>query len=270
MTKVVLITGISSGMGRAAALYFKQQGFEVYGGARRVGKLTDLKELGIHTQTLDVTDQISVRKLVDRAIAEQGQIDVLINNAGYGEFGPIEEVPIENAKKQFDVNVFGAAQITKFVLPKMRQQGFGRIVNISSVGANIYSPLGGWYYTTKASLNMWSDVLDSEVKPFGVRSVIVQPGLTKSEWSKIAFDNAEKNLVNDSPYTNVLTKTEELFDKITFSEATAEDLAKVFFKAATDVKPKRRYYHSIIDHGMVFVARAMPNTYRFALNKLMK
>ncbi|CAJ1178636.1 short-chain type dehydrogenase [Companilactobacillus paralimentarius DSM 13238 = JCM 10415] len=270
MKKVAIITGISSGMGKAAVLYFKEQGFEVYGGARRIERLVDLKEQGIHTQSLDVTDAISVRALVDRAISEQGQIDVLVNNAGYGEFGPIEEVPIENAKKQFDVNVFGAAQITKYVLPQMRQQGSGRIVNISSVGSNIYSPLGGWYYTTKASLNMWSDVLDQEVKQFGIRSVIVQPGLTKSEWSKIAFENAKKNLVEDSPYENMLDKTEELFSKITFSEATAEDLAKVFYRAATDIKPKRRYYHSIVDHGMVLVARTMPNTYRAVLSKMMK
>jgi len=269
MTKVVLITGISSGMGRAAALYFKQQGFEVYGGERLVERLTELTDLGIHTQKLDVTDQFSLRELVDRAVSEQGQIDVLINNAGYGEFGPIEEVPVENAKKQFDVNVFGADRITQLVLPVMRRQGYGRIVNISSVGANIYSPLGGWYYTTKASLNMWSDVLDQEVKQFGIRSVIVQPGMTKSEWSKIAFANAKKNLADNSPYTGLLNKTESLFSQITGS-ATSEELAQVFYKAATDIKPKRRYYHSLADHGMVLVARAMPNTYRAVLSKLMK
>jgi Short-chain alcohol dehydrogenase of unknown specificity len=99
MSKVVIITGISSGMGHAAALYFKQQGFEVYGGARRVERLEDLNEAGIHTQKLDVTDKISLRALVDRVVKEQGQIDVLINNAGYGEYGPLEEVSIENAKK---------------------------------------------------------------------------------------------------------------------------------------------------------------------------
>jgi len=269
MTKVVIITGISSGMGRAAALYFQKQGYEVYGGARRVERLEDLKELGIHTQALDVTDKISTRELVDRAVSEQGQVDVLINNAGYGEFGPIEEVPVENAKKQFDVNLFGADRITQYVLPVMRRQGYGRIVNISSVGSNIYSPLGGWYYATKASLNMWSDVLDQEVKQFGIRSVIVQPGMTKSEWSKIAFENAKKNLTEDSPYTELTDKAEDLFSKISGS-ATSEQLAVLFYKAATDVKPKRRYYHSISDHGLVLMARVMPNTYRAALNFIMK
>jgi len=269
MTKVVIITGISSGMGRAAAFYFKEQGFEVYGGARRVERLEDLKEQGIHTQKLDVTDNISLREIVDRAVSEQGRIDVLINNAGYGEFGPIEEVPVENAQKQFDVNLFGADRITQLVLPVMRRQNSGRIVNISSVGSNIYSPLGGWYYATKASLNMWSDVLDQEVKQFGIRSVIVQPGMTKSEWSKIAFENAKKNLVDNSPYTKMMDKTEQLMNSIT-GGATSEELAKVFYKAATDIRPKRRYYHSLADHGMVLVARTMPNTYRAVLSKLMK
>jgi len=269
MAKVVIITGISSGMGRAAALYFQKQGFEVYGGARRVERLVDLQEQGIHTQELDVTDKLSVRGLADHVISEEGHVDVLINNAGYGEYGPLEEVPIENAKKQFDVNLFGVDQITQLVLPFMRHQGSGRIVNISSIAANVYSPLGGWYHATKAGLNMWSDVLDTEVRRFGIRSVIVQPGLTKSEWSKIAFENARKNLVDDSPYENLVDKLDHLFGEIG-TGATSEDLAKVFYCAATDVRPKRRYYNSIMDHGMVMVARTMPNTYRAALNLLMK
>lgn len=269
MTKVVVITGISSGMGRAAALYFQKQGFEVYGGARRVERLVDLQEQGIHTQKLDVTDKLSIRGLIDHVVSEQNRIDVLINNAGYGEYGPLEEVPLENAKRQFDVNLFAVDQITQYVLPVMRRQGFGRIVNISSIAANIYSPLGGWYHATKAGLNMWSDVLDSEVRRFGIRSVIVQPGLTKSEWSQIALNNARKNLLEDSPYEDMVDKVEKLFSMIG-TGATSEELAKVFYKAATDQRPKRRYYHSIVDHSLVMVARTMPNTYRAVINKLME
>lgn len=269
MTKVAVITGISSGMGRAAAIYFKEQGFEVYGGARRIERLNDLSEMGIHAQRLDVTDKISIRSLIDRTIQEQGRIDVLINNAGYGEYGPLEEVPIEKAKKQFDVNLFGAAQVTQFVLPIMRQLGSGRIVNVSSIGANVYSPLGGWYHATKASLNMWSDVLNSEVKGFGIRSVIVQPGVTKSEWFKIATDNARANLLENSPYTELVDKVEKLLSSIN-GGATSEDLAKLFYKAATDQHPRRRYYNSFMDHSMVLAARTMPNTYRAVLSVLMK
>lgn len=269
MTKVAIITGISSGMGKASALYFKSKGFEVYGGARRVERLKDLNEQAIHTQALDVTDKISVRSLVDRVVSEQSRIDVLINNAGYGEYGPLEEVPIENAKKQFDVNLFGVGQITQYVLPIMRRQKSGRIINISSIGADVYSPLGGWYHATKASLNMWSDVLDSEVKRFGIRSVVVQPGITKSEWSKIAFENARKNLKDNSPYEELINKVENLFNQIG-SGATSEDLAKIFYQAATDKNPKRRYYNSVMDHGMVLIAKKMPNTYRKVLTRLIK
>lgn len=269
MKRVAIITGISSGMGKASALYFKQQGFEVYGGARRVERLVDLNEQGIHTQQLDVTDKLSVRGLVDRVVSEQGRIDVLINNAGYGEFGPLEEVPIAKAQKQFDVNLFAVDQLTQFVLPVMRRQNSGRIVNISSIGADVYSPLGGWYYATKAGLSMWSDVLDSEVRNFGIRSVVIQPGLTKSEWSKIAFENARRNLNDNSPYENVVDKVERLFSEIS-NGATSEDLAKLFYKAATDIHPKRRYFNSVMDHGMVMIARSMPNTYRTVLHRLMK
>lgn len=269
MTKVAIITGISSGMGKSSALYFKSKGFEVYGGARRVERLKDLNEQAIHTQALDVTDKISVRSLVDRVVSEQSRIDVLINNAGYGEYGPLEEVPIENAKKQFDVNLFGVGQITQYVLPIMRRQKSGRIINISSIGADVYSPLGGWYHATKASLNMWSDVLDSEVKRFGIRSVVVQPGITKSEWSKIAFENARKNLKENSPYEELINKVENLFNQIG-SGATSEDLAKIFYQAATDKNPKRRYYNSVMDHGMVLIAKKIPNTYRKVLTRLIK
>lgn len=269
MSKVAIITGISSGMGHAAALLFHEKGFEVYGGARRVERMQDLIEQGIHAQKLDMTDKISMRALVDRAAHEQGRIDVLINNAGYGEYGPLEEVPIENAKKQFDVNLFGADQLTQLVLPVMRQQHFGRIVNISSIGGDVYTPLGGWYHATKASVDMWSDVLDLEVKRFGIRSVVVQPGGTKTEWKSTALNNARKNLAENSPYEPLVNKVEKVFDLTGFN-TSANDLSKVFYKAATDKRPKRRYYHSISDHAVVKIARTMPNLYHAVISKLTK
>lgn len=269
MTKVAIITGISSGMGHAAALYFKQQGFEVYGGARRMNMMQDLVEQGIHVQELDLMDKISIRQLVDRTVQEQGKIDVLINNAGYGEYGPIEEVPTEKAKRQFEVNLFGANEITQLVLPVMRRQEGGRIVNISSIGGDLYTPLGGWYHATKAGINMWSDVLDSEVKQFGIRSVVVQPGGTDTEWGSVAMQNAKKNLEENSPYEPLVDKMSTMFENMNNNSngATAEDLAAVFYKAATDAKPKRRYFNSMTDHAAVIFARTMPNVYRAMLSK---
>ncbi|KRN99449.1 SDR family NAD(P)-dependent oxidoreductase [Companilactobacillus kimchiensis] len=270
MTKTAIITGISSGMGHAAALYFKENGFEVYGGARRMNMMQDLAEAGIHVQELDLTDKISIRQLVDRTVKEAGQVDVLINNAGYGEFGPIEEVPTEKARRQFEVNLFGANEITQLVLPVMRRQGFGRIVNISSIGGDLYMPLGGWYHATKAGLDMWSDVLDMEVKQFGIRSVVVQPGGTDTEWGSIAMETAKKNLEENSPYTKLVDKISGSLDSASNSRmagASAEDLAKLFYRAATDIKPKRRYFNSVGDHAAVIFSRTMPNAYRALVSR---
>lgn len=273
MTKVAIITGISSGMGHAAALYFKEQGFEVYGGARRMNRMQDLVEQGIHAQELDMTDKLSIRQLVDHTVKEAGQIDVLINNAGYGEYGPLEEVPVENAKRQFEVNLFGADVITQFVLPVMRRQGYGRIVNVSSIGGDLYTPLGGWYHATKAGINMWSDVLDAEVRQFGIRSVVVQPGGTDTEWGSVAMDHAKENLEADSPYESLVDKMSDMLGQMSNGStplpmASAEDLAKLFYRAATDIRPKRRYFNSIADHAAVVFARTMPGAYRALINKM--
>ncbi|MCS6105753.1 SDR family NAD(P)-dependent oxidoreductase, partial [Clostridium botulinum] len=178
----------------------------------------------------------------------------------------LEEVPTEKARKQFEVNLFGANEITQFVLPVMRRQRSGRIVNISSIGGDLYTPLGGWYSATKAGINMWSDVLDTEVKPFGIRSVVVQPGGTATEWQSVAIGNARKNLQENSPYEALVNKTEEMSSKVNIT-ATADDLARLFYKAATDVKPKRRYFNSISDHAAVIFARTMPNTYRAVISR---
>lgn len=265
---VVLISGISSGMGKEAAKIFLNKGWIVYGGARRLDLMKHLTNLGVHTGKLDVTDEASVEKLVGKVINEQGRIDVLINNAGYGEYGPLEEVPVEKAKHQFEVNLFGAARMTHAVLPIMKKQHSGRIINISSIAGDIYTPLGGWYHSSKAALSMWSDVLDLEIKLFGMRSITIQPGGTKSEWLRLAVDNAKNNAKNSS-YTKLTNQVAKTYGK--FSQgATSTDLAKLFYKAATDKKPKRRYYHSAFDRGSVITARTFPGLYKFIVRKLFR
>ena len=161
MEKVVLITGASNGMGFEAAKIFAANNWIVYAGARRLEKMAPLENSGVKTSILDVTDHQSNVDFVARALKEQGHIDVLVNNAGYGEYGPLEEVSLDTARKQLDTNLFGAADLAQLVLPSMRQQQSGRIVNISSIGANMYTPLGGWYHVTKFGLNVWSDVLEA-------------------------------------------------------------------------------------------------------------
>ena len=176
-SQIILITGASSGMGKETALRLIAEGHIVYGAARRVEKMLDLVEAGGHVLLMDVTDQAQVQAGIDRIIAEQGRIDVLVNNAGYGSYGSVEETPIDDARRQFDVNLFGLARLTQLVIPHMRERQSGKIINISSVGGKIYTPLGAWYHATKHALEGWSDCLRLELKPFGIDVVIVEPGL---------------------------------------------------------------------------------------------
>lgn len=258
--RVILITGASSGMGYAATQLFAKHGWEVYAGARRVEKIPTGSK--IHPLHLDVTDADSRLQFVKDALGDGLRVDVLLNNAGYGEFGPIEEVSLDKVHKQLETNLVGASELTKLVLPQMRQQGTGRIINNSSIGGDVYSPLGGWYYVTKRGLNVWSDVLDTEIRQFGLRSVIIEPGGTQSSWLDIAMDNAIHNLKPDSPYTPLAEGTQKLLSgMLKTTEASAEDLAKVFYRAATERHPKRRYYFGLTDRMLARFVRNHPGVF---------
>jgi short-subunit dehydrogenase len=152
MKKIVLITGASSGMGKETALLLAQNGYNVYGAARRTDKMSDLQEAGVGTLAMDVTNDESMVNGVNQIIAKEGKIDILINNAGFGSFGAVEDVTIADARYQLEVNLFGAARLTQLVLPYMRRQHWGKIVNISSIGGKIATPFGGWYHASKFAL----------------------------------------------------------------------------------------------------------------------
>lgn len=257
--QVAIITGISSGMGRAAAIMFNERGWIVYGGARRVERLQDLADMGIKVQALDVTDPDSNKALVARVLDEQGRIDALINNAGYGEYGPLEEVSIAKAKQQFEVNLFGLADITQLVLPVMRAQKSGRIVNNSSIGGRLYAPLGGWYHASKHALEAYSDVLRLEVKRFGIQVSVIEPGGTKTEWGEIANENGMANTDKSSPYYGLV----QAFAKATtegsnFPLAMPEKIAELMWHAVTDKKAKTRYLPGAFEKLSAFMARKLP------------
>jgi NAD(P)-dependent dehydrogenase (short-subunit alcohol dehydrogenase family) len=188
-TKTALVTGASSGIGEATALKLHGLGYAVYGAARRTDRLQQLATRGIRPLAMDVTDDDSMRAGVEQIIAETGRVDALINNAGYGSYGAIEDVPLDEARRQFDVNVFGAMRLTQTVLPHMRRQHSGTGGNISSMGGKIHTPLGGWYHGTKFALEALSDCLRLEVKPFGIDVVVIEPGGIKTEWGGIAADH---------------------------------------------------------------------------------
>lgn len=187
-TKVALVTGASSGIGAATVYRLKALGFTVYAAARRVERMQNLTDSSVHVLAMDVTDDASMQAGIARIIARSGRIDVLVNNAGYGSYGAVEDVPLDEARMQFEVNVFGAARLCQLVLPYMRAQRSGTIVNISSMGGKLHTPLGAWYHGTKFALEAISDCLRMEVQPFGIDVVVVEPGGIRTEWADIAAE----------------------------------------------------------------------------------
>jgi NAD(P)-dependent dehydrogenase (short-subunit alcohol dehydrogenase family) len=192
VTRTALVTGASAGIGEATALRLKALGYTVYGAARRVERMSGLTDAGVQVLKMDVTDDASMVAGVEAIIADTGRIDVLVNNAGYGSYGALEDVPMSEARYQFDVNIFGLARLTQLVLPHMRGQGTGYIVNVSSVGGKIYEPLGSWYHATKFAVEGLSDSLRLEVAPFGIKVVVIEPGAIATEWSGIAAEGLVK------------------------------------------------------------------------------
>lgn len=241
MKKVILITGASSGIGKATALQLIKEGHIVYGAARRVNKMQDLIQAGGHAIEMDVTDHNQVKSQVDKILNKESHIDVLVNNAGYAVYGPVEEISYEQAKRQFEVNLFGLAEVTKAVLPNMRERRTGKIINISSVGGKIYSPLGSWYHATKHALEGWSDCLRLEVQPFNIDVVIVEPGAIKTEFD-IAMDQQFDKSEN-GPYQNIKQTMSKMMENAykpgNYSEPRV--IADVISRSIKSDSPKTRY-----------------------------
>lgn len=243
--KVVLITGASSGMGNATAKLLAQNGYIVYGTARRLDKMKDLEDLGVKTISMDVSDENSMQKAVKQIFNEVGHIDILINNAGFGSYGAIEDMSIADAKYQFEVNLFGVARLIQLVLPKMRENKSGKIVNVSSIGGKLVMPYGGWYFSSKHALEALSDSIRMEVKQFGIDVIVIEPGGIKSEWNGIAMDNLEKTSVH-SVYKKTIDKmiisTKNSVEKMSKSKnAEPMVIANLIKKAIETSNPKTRY-----------------------------
>jgi len=239
---VALVTGASSGIGKATALRLATLGFTVYAAARRVERMSDLADHGIRVESLDVTDDGSMVAVVEKIVSEQGRIDVLVNNAGYGSYGAVEDVPIAEARRQFDVNVFGLARLTQLVLPHMRAQRDGYIVNISSMGGKIWEPLGGWYHAAKFAVEGLSDCLRAEVAEFGIKVVVVEPGSITSEWATISADNLEA-ISTDTPYRDQAKLTAQGLRRsdTSFLASEPDVVAEAIGKAVQRAKPRTRY-----------------------------
>lgn len=241
MKKVVLITGASSGIGKETAKLLVANGNIVYAAARRLDKMSDLKEHGVKLLEMDVTNDESMVGGIQKIINSEKRIDVLVNNAGYGSYGALEDVPISEAKYQFEVNIFGLARLTQLVLPHMRKQQSGKIVNISSMGGKFGEPHGAWYHSSKYAVEGLSDCLRMELKQFNIDVVLIEPGAIKSEWGRIAKENL-LNVSGNTTYKNLAEKHAKLIDrtyKLVGSEPVV--IAKTILKAITSRRPKTRY-----------------------------
>lgn len=254
--KVALVTGASSGIGYEAALQLMNKGFKVYGAARRMDRLEKLERKGAHIVSLDVTQENSMVNCVETIINQDGRIDVLVNNAGYGSYGAIEDVPLEEARRQIEVNVFGLARMTQLVLPYMRQHKFGRIINISSMGGKIYTPFGGWYHATKFAVEALSDCMRLELNGSGIDVILVEPGGIKTDWGIIAANNlkkASKNGAYEAKAIKAAHNMERLYSSNNLTDTSV--IGKAIAKAATAKKPKTRYLLGYGAKPSVFMRR---------------
>ena len=259
--KVILITGASSGIGYDTATRLAKQGHKVYGAARRIDKMLPLKELGITPIKMDVTDDASMIAGVNAVLEAEGRIDVLVNNAGYGYFGAVENVSMEEARKQLEVNVFGLARLTQLVIPHMRQQGSGRIVNLASIAGKLALYFGGWYHVSKFAVEGFSDALRMELKPFGIDVVIIEPGGIRTEWGVIAADHLAESSKGTVYEQAALNEANAM--KYTYTRAkllsNPSVIAKAICKGVNKRHPKARYRTGMGSHSLVFLHWLLPS-----------
>ena len=247
----VLITGCSSGVGHAAAKIFRGAGYETFATARDIAGLGDLRAIGCRTLALDVTDEAARQSAVETIEREFGAVGVLVNNAGYGQYGPLEEISLDLVRRQFETNVFGGLRLSQLVLPAMRRKHRGRIVNVSSVAGRVSSIGGGAYHATKFAIEALTDALRPEVEPFGIDVVNVLPGPIATR-----FETKLLRSIPDtgpqSPYAyfkqRLAERMHHFLDPKGFGVMSAETVARAVFKAATATRPRTRYSVGFIAH----------------------
>lgn len=256
--KVILITGTASGIGKATAKHLIEKGHIVYGGDIQFQKNKYLDSIGGHSINMDVTDTAMVNAGVKRIIKEQGRIDVLYNNAGWGLYAPIEEVSDEDARYQFEVNLFGVNNVTKAVLPYMRKQKSGRILVTSSMGGKIYMPLGAWYHASKHAIEGYFDCLRLEVKHFNIDVVIIEPGAINTNFGNVTVSYMKKYM-DSTAYGHIMDPFGDMMETINNDPKAIERMssdpiviAEVVEKAIRKRKPKTRYVKGKMGKFMIF------------------
>ena len=260
MSKTALVTGASSGIGEETARTLHKLGYTVYAAARRTDRLKQLTNVGIHALTMDVTDDESMTNGIEKIIAETGRIDVLVNNAGYGSYGAIEDVTLDEARRQFEVNVFGLARLTQLVLPHMRAQRSGTIINISSMGGRLTTPLGGWYHATKYAVEALSDALRMETAPFDIDVVVIEPGGIRTEWSGIAADHLEETAEGSAYASQIKAVANSMRSESTNKRQSPPSvIADTVEKIVTARKSRTRYVVGFAAKPLVTLRRLLPD-----------
>ncbi|MEU6717196.1 oxidoreductase [Nonomuraea sp. NPDC046802] len=259
--RVCLVTGASSGIGQAIALELLRAGHTVYGVARRVEKMEVLRTAGGHALGMDVTSERDLERVVATVVAEQGRIDVLVNNAGTAVHGATEEVPIARAREVFEVNLFGPARLTQLVLPHMRERHAGAIVNISSIGGEIALPLGAWYYASKHAMEAFSDTLRQEMGPFGVRVVVVQPGIIRTGFES-DMPRQVREYSGSGPYAKLAEFSARRAEQSFEPGAKASDplvVARAVRRIVATPDPKPRYAVGYLAKALLRLNRLLPD-----------
>ena len=258
----ILVTGASSGIGFETAKELAQLGHTVFAGARRVSLMEPLREFGVTPVALDVTSEESIAECLEAV----GPVDVLVNNAGYGYFGPIETVSLEEARRQLEVNLFGLAALTKAVLPGMRSRGFGRIVNIGSVAGKAAMNFGGWYNISKFAVEAFSDALRIDMKPFGVSVVLIEPGTIKTAWGDIAADHLAECVAGTAYEEAGLRQAGVMHKGYTMKALSAPSVVtRAVVRAVTARRPRTRYRPGLGASSIVFWHAVLPSRWWDAL-----
>jgi NAD(P)-dependent dehydrogenase (short-subunit alcohol dehydrogenase family) len=261
-SKAVLITGCSSGIGHATAERLAADGWKVYATARRPETIEDLKRQGCETIALDVTDEGSMKAATDAVIDAEGAVGVLINNAGYSQSGAVETVPMDQIRRQFETNVFGLIRMCQLALPGMREQHFGKIINIGSMGGKLVFPGGGIYHATKYAVEALSDALRFEVRGFGVDVILVEPGLIITSFADAATASVPDE--QEGPYAHFNEHVSKLTTKaykgpMSKLGAGPEAVAATIAKALAAKRPKPRYPVTLSAHVMIQQRRFTPD-----------
>ena len=268
--KVILLTGASSGIGYDTAVALAQQGHKVYAAARRVERMEPLRQYGIVPLKMDVTDEASMQEGVKTLLDAEGRIDVLINNAGYGYFGAVENVPMDDARNQMEVNVFGLARLCQLVLPTMRAQHSGRIINTASVAGRSVFYYGGWYHVSKYAVESLSDAMRMELKPFGIDVVIIEPGAIKTNWGIIAADHlieSSRGTAYEQTGTMMANNLRNMYLSNTISDPAV--VRKAIVRAVNARRPCTRYRIGRMANAIVFFHWLLPTRWWDAFLRLM-